>query len=250
MRHRVKGRKLNRTSSHRRALMRNLVTQLFEHKRIITTEAKAKELRPYAERILTRAMKAYAREQQGLLPEGQTFDIHSRRLIGRDLMSKEVIETLFDEIVPEIGERAGGYTRIVKIGTRLGDGGNKALIELVDYNTEQDPSFKKTKKKKKSTSKETKQEVVEETEVVDTADEVEDVIFENDESSESATENNEVVNEDNVNEESAQTFESDNSEEAVEDTVDSESEVDTETNGSDLNDEAENNEKSVDDSEE
>jgi large subunit ribosomal protein L17 len=152
MRHNVKGRKLGRTASHKKALMRTLVTQLLEYKRIHTTEAKAKELRPYAEKIITKARIAYQREQQGLLPDGQTHDVHTRRLLGRDIRKKSVIENLFDEIIPEIGDRPGGYTRIVKTGIRKGDAGRAALIELVDYNRDIVAATNK-KAKKKSTQK-------------------------------------------------------------------------------------------------
>lgn len=190
MRHNVKGRKLNRTSSHRRALMRTLLTQLLEYKRIHTTEAKAKELRPYAEKMITKAIIGYKREQQGLLDDGQKFDVHTRRLLGRDIRKKEVIEALFDEICPEIGDRPGGYTRIVKTGIRRGDSGKAALIELVDYNREiVGTAPKKAKKKVTPTKKasapveeviETAAVVTEElTEtVVDTVEETTEVVAE------------------------------------------------------------------------
>lgn len=182
MRHNVKGRKLGRTASHKKALMRTLVTQLLEYKRIHTTEAKAKELRPYAEKIITKARIAYQREQQGLLPDGQTHDVHTRRLLGRDIRKKSVIENLFDEIVPEIGDRPGGYTRIVKTGIRKGDAGRAALIELVDYNRDIVAATNKKAKKKAPqkvakdstpvTKIEQSEEVAEETieEVVDVAE--------------------------------------------------------------------------------
>ena len=150
MRHNVKGRKLKRTSSHKKALMRSLVTQLLEHKRIHTTEAKAKELRPYAEKIITKARLAFQREQQGLLEEGQKYDVHTRRLLGRDIRKKSVIESLFDDILPEIGERPGGYTRVVKTGVRRGDAGSTALIELVDFNREIVGTTKKKSSKPKT----------------------------------------------------------------------------------------------------
>jgi large subunit ribosomal protein L17 len=177
MRQRVKGRKLNRTSSHRRAMFRNMLTSLFEHKRIHTTEAKAKELRPIAEKVITRAVKAVRRETQGLLSDGAKHDINTRRLIGSYLMNKSVVDILFDEIVQEVGERQGGYTRVVKTGIRRGDAGRAALIELVDYNTEVDESSTKKKKKSKPSSpkakSETKPEAIEENieEVAQTVDE-------------------------------------------------------------------------------
>lgn len=174
MRHNVKGRKLKRTSSHKKALMRTLVTQLLEYKRIHTTEAKAKELRPYAEKIITKARLAYQREQQGLLADGQQYDVHTRRLLARDIRKKSVIENLFDEILPEVGDRPGGYTRIVKTGIRRGDAGRAALIELVDFNTE----IVGTPKKKSSKPKAKKETKVETAPVVQAAEEVVEEIVE------------------------------------------------------------------------
>ncbi len=117
MRHRKKGRNLSRTASHRRALLRNLATSLFRHERIETTTAKAKELRPYAERLITLAKRG---------------DLHSRRLAARKIADRAVLGKLFDEIAPRFGERPGGYTRILKLRTRKGDAADMALIELVD----------------------------------------------------------------------------------------------------------------------
>ncbi len=189
MRHLKKGRKLNRTSSHRKALMRTLATSLFEHKRISTTEAKAKELRPYAEQLITKAKKALVREKQGLLPDGQTIDIHNRRLVYKNIKNKAVIQELFDTIAPLVEERSGGYTRIIKTGTRRGDGGKTAIIELVDWSAPKDgaDSFKskkrakprrerKVKEKKEDVVKEVDEEVLEATEVE--ATEVEAIVDE------------------------------------------------------------------------
>lgn len=117
MRHRNKGRQLSRTASHREALLRNMATSLFRHGRISTTTAKAKELRPFAERLITLAKRG---------------DLHSRRLAGRKVQDKEVLFRLFDSIGPRFSERPGGYTRILKLGHRQGDGAEMALIELVD----------------------------------------------------------------------------------------------------------------------
>ena len=133
MRHLKSGRKLKRTSSHRKALLRNLATALFEHKKITTTEAKAKELRPYAEKLITRAKNALLNEKSGTLPEGQTIDIHNRRIVGRDIQVKAVLQELFDTIAQGVEDRPGGYTRIIKKGYRRGDGGKTAIIELVDW---------------------------------------------------------------------------------------------------------------------
>ena len=116
MRHRSKGRQLSRTSTHRAATLRNLATSLFLHERIETTTAKAKELRPYAERLITLARKG---------------DVHSRRLAGRKIQDRDVLGKLFDEIAPRYAERPGGYTRILKLGNRKGDAAEMSLIELV-----------------------------------------------------------------------------------------------------------------------
>ncbi len=116
MRHRRKGRGLSRSPSHRKALLRNMATSLFRHERITTTTAKAKELRPYAERLITKAKRG---------------DLHARRLAARKISDREVLGKLFDEIGPRYAERPGGYTRILKLGSRKGDAAEMALIELV-----------------------------------------------------------------------------------------------------------------------
>ena len=117
MRHRKKGRKLQLTASHRRAMLRNLATSLFRHERIETTTAKAKELRPYAERLITLARRG---------------DLHARRLVARKIQDREVLGKLFDEISSRYAERPGGYTRILKLGNRKGDAAEISLIELVN----------------------------------------------------------------------------------------------------------------------
>lgn len=169
MRHQRKGRKLKRTSSHKRALMRNMATALFEHKKISTTEAKAKELRPYAEKLITKAKRALANEQDNRLPEGQKTDIHNRRIVGREIRNKAVLQELFDAIAPAIEDRPGGYTRIIKTSIRRGDASRTAIIELVDWSAPQDgaSSLKKKRKAKpkKAKPQETKpveEEVIEE----------------------------------------------------------------------------------------
>ena len=116
MRHRKKGRELSRTATHRKALLRNLVTSLFRHERVETTTAKAKELRPYAERLITLARRG---------------DVHSLRLAGRKIQDREVLGKLFEDIAPRYEERPGGYTRILKVGHRKGDAAEMSLIELV-----------------------------------------------------------------------------------------------------------------------
>jgi large subunit ribosomal protein L17 len=118
MRHRVRGRKLGRTTAHRKALFRNQLTALFTHDRIVTTLAKAKELRPLAERMVTLA-------GTGTLP--------ARRKVLTMVPDKEVVRRLFDEIAPRFTDRPGGYTRVMRLGRRRGDGAELAIIEFVDY---------------------------------------------------------------------------------------------------------------------
>ena len=117
MRHGKKGRKLSRTASHRKATLRNMATSLFRHGRIETTTAKAKELRPFAERLITLARRG---------------DLHARRLAAQKIQDRTVLGNLFDEIAPRYAERPGGYTRILKLGNRKGDAAEMSLIELVD----------------------------------------------------------------------------------------------------------------------
>lgn len=121
MRHRKKGRQLSRTRSHKRAMLRNMVTSLFRHERIRTTEAKAKELRPFAERLITLARRG---------------DLPSRRRARREIADREVLQKLFDEIAPRFAHRPGGYTRVLKLGARKGDGAELALIELTERSPE------------------------------------------------------------------------------------------------------------------
>jgi large subunit ribosomal protein L17 len=116
MRHRAKGRQLSRTAEHRQALLRNLASSLFRHGRIVTTTAKAKELRPYAERLITLARRG---------------DLHARRLAERKIQDRAVLQRLFGEIGPRFASRPGGYTRILKLGSRPGDGAETARIELL-----------------------------------------------------------------------------------------------------------------------
>ena len=118
MRHRVQGRKLGRTTAHRKALFRNQLTSLFTHERIITTVAKAKELRPQAERMVTLA---------------RTGSLADRRLILKTVPDKDVVRRLFDDIAPRFADRNGGYTRIMRLGRRRGDGAELAIIEFVDF---------------------------------------------------------------------------------------------------------------------
>lgn len=117
MRHRKKGRHFSRTAEHRDMMLRNLATSLFRHGRIETTVAKAKELRSFAEPLITKA-------KQG--------DLHARRLVGRKIQDSEVLAKLFNEIGPRYAARPGGYTRVHHLGHRPGDAADMAIIELVE----------------------------------------------------------------------------------------------------------------------
>jgi large subunit ribosomal protein L17 len=131
-------------------MLSNMATSLFQHKKIETTEAKAKELRPFVERLITKAKHALVNEKDGSLPSGQTVDIHSRRIVGRTIRDKAVLQELFDAIAPVVEVREGGYTRITKTGTRRGDGGRTAVIELVDWSEQADGRAALGRKKKKT----------------------------------------------------------------------------------------------------
>lgn len=144
MRHGIAGRKLKRTASHRRALLANMATSLFEHKRVVTTVAKAKELRPFAEHLITRARNAHRAEKAGTLVG---IDVHSRRMVGRYIKNKGVLQELFDTIAPLVAERDGGYTRITKLGNRRGDNADTAMIELVDWSNPVDGRVSSTKRR-------------------------------------------------------------------------------------------------------
>lgn len=138
MRHKVKGRKLGRTASHKSALLNSLTTSLLKYKRIKTTEAKAKEARTFVEKLITKAKKN---------------DLHVRRQIMALIHDKEVIKELFSEIIPKIGERPGGYTRVVKLGSRPGDAASMAILELVDYNDIANKKAEEQQKKKETKAK-------------------------------------------------------------------------------------------------
>ncbi len=132
MRHAVHGRKLGRTSAHRRAMFRNQLAALVEHERITTTLEKAKELRPIFEKNIT---------------QGKRGTVHARRRVRRWLPDRRLVKKLFDDIAPRFEDRAGGYTRITKLGPRKGDGAEMAVLELVDYDPERETSDDSDKKK-------------------------------------------------------------------------------------------------------
>jgi large subunit ribosomal protein L17 len=118
----TRGARLGGSPAHQRLILANLASQLFEHGRIVTTEAKAKRLRPLAEKLITKAKRG---------------DIHSRRLVLTTVRDKGVVHTLFTEIAPSLADRNGGYTRITKVGPRKGDNAPMALIELVQESVEE-----------------------------------------------------------------------------------------------------------------
>ena len=147
MRHRKGFNHLGRTSSHRKAMLSNMANSLLLHKRIATTLAKAKELRKFVEPLITRAK------------EDST---HNRREVFSDLKSKSVVTELFRDIIVKIGDRPGGYTRILKTGNRIGDNAEMCIIELVDYNENMlstpkaDATKKRRTRKTKTVAKEVK----------------------------------------------------------------------------------------------
>lgn len=116
MRHRIAGRKLSRPTAHRMALLRGAVTDLLRHETIQTTEAKAREIRPLAEKVITRGKKG---------------TLHQRRLASAFLTDERIVRKLFEELGPRFAERPGGYTRMVKIGPRKGDAAPMAVLELL-----------------------------------------------------------------------------------------------------------------------
>jgi large subunit ribosomal protein L17 len=143
MRHRVAHRKLGRTTPHRTALLRNLATALFERERIRTTLPKAKELRPYAEKLITLAKREDGR-------------LHARRQAARHIQDPAVVKKLFDSIGARFASRPGGYTRILRLGTRHGDGAEMAYLELVGY--EYKPAGKAEKAARQEAGKDEKKE--------------------------------------------------------------------------------------------
>ena len=171
MRHRVKGKGLSRTAAHRKATFRALTKALVKEHRIVTTVTKAKELRRFIEPLITRS-----KEDNNL----------NRKIVFAALQDKETVKSLFAEVGPAAGDRPGGYTRVIKIGHRQGDGAEMAVIELVDFNDIQ-PEGKETKKKKtrragrSSAKKTTAPAVAEEAAVVE---EVEEVVVSTEEAAE------------------------------------------------------------------
>src|SRR5688572_32967210 len=137
MRHRNEGRKLSRNTSHRRALLRNLVTSFLEHGRLMTTLPKAKEIRPLAEKMITL---------------GKRDSLHARRQVQAYLLKEAIAKRVFDTIAPKFADRKGGYSRLIKLGYRKGDGADLAIIELLGSELE----VKKAEKAAKVSEKESK----------------------------------------------------------------------------------------------
>lgn len=142
MRHKKSFNHLGRTSSHRKAMLANMATSLIMHKRIITTLAKAKALRGYVEPLITKA---------------KNDTTHSRRLVFKQLTDKYAVTELFREIAAKVGDRPGGYTRVIKLENRLGDNAEMAMIELVDYNelmlADKKPKKAKTRRRRGGSKK-------------------------------------------------------------------------------------------------
>lgn len=158
-----KGPRLGGSPSHQRLILSNLATALFEHGRITTTEARARTLRPVAEKLITKAKKAEL---------GTVESLHHRREVLKTIRDKSVVHTLFTEIGPSFAERPGGYTRITKIGPRKGDNAPMAVIELVTEKYDPKPARSKaTKAEEPKKAAPVVEDEVEETEVVDEATE-------------------------------------------------------------------------------
>ncbi|MBA3547703.1 MAG: 50S ribosomal protein L17 [Nannocystis sp.] len=134
MRHQNSGRKFSRSSSHRKAMFRNMVTSLIEHERITTTEPKAKELRRFVEKTISISLRLgdiLQKPKDQRSPAEQGKYIHALRMASRMIRTREVLHKLFDEVAPKLAGRPGGYTRILKVGQRVGDAAPMAIIELV-----------------------------------------------------------------------------------------------------------------------
>ena len=138
MKHRRGFNPLDRVAAHRKALHRSMVTSLFRHERIKTTKAKALEVRRTAEKMITRA---------------KVDSVHNRRIVSSRLYDEGIVAKLFTDIAPKMKDRAGGYTRMLKLGERQGDAAQIVILELVDYKLDLDSSDKKAKKKEDKAAK-------------------------------------------------------------------------------------------------
>jgi large subunit ribosomal protein L17 len=130
MRHRVAHRKLGRVTEHRISMLRNQATALIQHERIQTTVPRAKELRPFVERLITIARRSLG------AAEGSSSGVTARRMVARDIADKDIVRKLFETIAPRFAERPGGYTRLLRVGYRRGDSAEVAQVELIgsEYN--------------------------------------------------------------------------------------------------------------------
>ncbi len=187
MRHRNKTNSLGRTASHRKAMLANMATSLIMHKRIKTTVAKAKVLRTYIEPVITKS---------------KNDTTPNRRTAFRYLRNKYAVSELFRTVAPKIADRPGGYTRILKLGHRVGDNAEICIIELVDFNTTYNEKTTTKKRRsrrggKKTTTSKQKQEVVEQVEEKneEKVDDFKDVLDEQKDEQQNQTENNEVKEE-------------------------------------------------------
>ncbi|MEZ4825830.1 MAG: 50S ribosomal protein L17 [Bacteroidia bacterium] len=195
MRHGKTFNHLGRKAAHRNALLKNMAISLIEHKKITTTLAKAKELRKFVEPLITKA-------------KAKNDTLHSRRVVFSYLQNKEAVKELFGVIADRVGDRPGGYTRILKIGNRPGDNAEMAFIELVDFNEyaadKASGSGKRKKRRRKSgsgTGKETTTTpVAETTEVVEVIEDAEEVV----ESAEEQVETAEVSSEETASDETSE----------------------------------------------
>lgn len=160
MRHGKKINHLGRQVGHRKAMLANMACSLIEHKRINTTVAKAKALKQYIEPLVTKS---------------KTDDTHNRRIVFSYLKSKYAVTELFREVAPKVGDRPGGYTRIIKLGNRLGDNAEMAMIELVDFNELYNAGKKEVKKTSTRRGRKKTTEKVEETPVTEAEETVTDV---------------------------------------------------------------------------
>lgn len=141
MKHKIGFNKLNRVTAHRKALLRNLATVLFKHERIVITRAKAIETRRVAEKMITRAKED---------------SVHNRRIVGRKITDEAILAKLFTDIGPRFKDRAGGYTRILRVGARANDAADMVILELVDQKVEEkkaERNKKKAEKKAKTAAK-------------------------------------------------------------------------------------------------
>ena len=138
MKHKIGFNKLNRVPAHRKAMIRNQITVLFKHERIITTHAKALETRRFAEKMITRAKED---------------SVHNRRIIARKIQDEAVLAKLFTEIGPRFKERAGGYTRILRVGMRANDAADMVVLELVDHKLADEKKAEREKRKAEKKAK-------------------------------------------------------------------------------------------------